>query len=277
MKVFFDTNIYNHLKEDQLSAIVNAKDKGEVEIFCNPQILRELAATFNSDIEQGKRIVGIFERVISHRIINQPPILLINEIKKILSGERKSIYLDSATKRGFYLYIEDFKKGITDGATRDFIRHTRQKKKENIKSMKESNKQLAPLWKEHRDKFKTFNPFYEGAVKRGLIREEIKEYLKRISAPDINKIAKKIENKLHDLPHMQTAVKLTAALSYRYEIKGKRPKWGDLEDITIFISLPFVDIFVSDDKGAQEMFDLLFPEKKSMNLGQFIDAVKELQ
>lgn len=276
MKVFFDTNIYNHLKEDRVSVILNAKDEGEVEIFCNPQILGELAATFNSDIAQGKKIIGMFARLISHRVINQPPVLLINEVEKVLSGKRKSIYLDSTTKRGFYLYIEDFKKGIIDGATRNFVEHTKQKKSDNIRSLKESNKQLAPLWEEHRDRFKTFDSFYEGVVKRGLIREEIKEYLKRIGVPNINKVARKIENKLHDLPHLQTAVKLTAALSYRYEIKSKQPKWGDLEDITIFISLPFVDIFVSDDEGAREMFDLLFPEKKSMNLAQFIDTLKGL-
>lgn len=276
MKVFFDTNIYNHLKEDQVSVILNAKDEREVEIFCNPQILGELAATFNSDVAQGKKIIGMFARLISHRVINQPPVLLINEVEKVLSGKRKSIYLDSTTKRRFYLYIEDFKKGIIDGATRNFVEHTKQKKRDNIRSLKESNKQLAPLWKEHRDRFKTFDSFYEGAVKRGLIREEIKEYLKRIGVPNINKVARKIENKLHDLPHLQTAVKLTAALSYRYEIKSKQPKWGDLEDITIFISLPFVDIFVSDDEGAREMFDLLFREKKSMNLAQFIDTLKGL-
>ncbi len=276
MKVFFDTNIYNHLKEDQVPVILNAKDEGEVEIFCNPQILGELAATFNSDVAQGKKIIGMFARLISHRVINQPPVLLINEVEKVLSGKRKSIYLDSTTKRGFYLYIEDFKKGIIDGATRNFVEHTKQKKRDNIRSLIESNKQLAPLWKEHRDRFKTFDSFYEGAVKRGLIREEIKEYLKRIGVPNINKVARKIENKLHDLPHLQAAVKLTAALSYRYEIKSKQPKWGDLEDITIFISLPFVDIFVSDDEGAREMFDLLFPEKKSMNLAQFIDTLKGL-
>lgn len=276
MKVFFDTNIYNHLKEDQVPVILNAEDEGEVEIFCNPQILGELAATFNSDVAQGKKIIGMFARLISHRVINQPPVLLINEVEKVLSGKRKSIYLDSTTKRGFYLYIGDFKKGIIDGATRNFVEHTKQKKRDNIRSLKESNKQLAPLWKKLRDRFKTFDSFYEGAVKRGLIREEIKEYLKRIGVPNINKVARKIENKLHDLPHLQTAVKLTAALSYRYEIKSKQPKWGDLEDITIFISLPFVDIFVSDDEGAREMFDLLFPEKKSMNLAQFIDTLKGL-
>jgi hypothetical protein len=142
-----------------------------------------------------------------------------------------------------------------------------------LQFLKASHQELKPLWQSHREQFKTFDDFLLGAAQRGLIRGEIKEYLHRLNAPNISKLAKKIENNLTKLPHLQIAVKLTAAISYRYEICGEKPKWGDLSDITNLISLASVEVFVSDDGGAREMFNLLFPEKKSMSLMQFMDAL----
>lgn len=142
-----------------------------------------------------------------------------------------------------------------------------------MQSLKAAHQELKPLWESHKEQFKTFDDFLLGAAQRGLIRGEIKEYLHRLNAPNISKLAKKIENNLSKLPHLQIAVKLTAAISYRYEICEKKPKWGDLSDITNLISLASIEVFVSDDEGAREMFDLLFPEKKSMSLMQFIDTL----
>ena len=276
MKVFFDTNIYNHLSDEQTKFLLKAKNKGVIEIFCIPQILGEIASVFHTSEERGKQIIEIFEKLISEHVINQPPDLLANDLECLLTQKRNSIYLNKESKEKFLFYVDKFKKGIVDEYTQKFIRHAKNKKKENLQSLKASHKELNPLWKNHKEKFKTFDDFLQGAAQRGLIREEIKEYLHRLNARNISKLAKKIENSLDKSPYLQTAVKLTAAISYRYEISGKKPKWGDLNDITILISLVSIQIFVSDDEGAREMFDLLFPEKKSMDLSQFIDFLGEL-
>lgn len=274
-KTFFDTNIYNHLDSTQIDKITAFKQNKLVEILTMPQILGELAATFGSDVERGKKVVRIYDAIISHRIIKLPPELILDEIKSLNDKKRRSVYIDSVQKRGFGRYIEDFKKGQLDEDTKKFVAHTKTKKRQHLEHCKNSKKQLDRLWDDEKvSHFPTFESFYEHAYRTGDIRREIGEYLNRVLDSSqrllIPKISKIIEKRLYKLPHFETAIRINPALSYRYHLQKEKAKWGDMEDITNLISLPSCDIYVSDDQGARDMAKLLFPEKEALSLNEFL-------
>jgi len=51
-------------------------------------------------------------------------------------------------------------------------------------------------------------------------------------------------------------------------------KHGDLQDITNLIAVATLDAYVSNDEGARDLSDLIFPNKTSICLDDFINLIK---
>lgn len=273
--VYFDTNIYNHLNDKQVNILKELSDAGKIEILTMPEILGELAATFKLDTEQGKKLIRIYEILISHRTLKPPPELIRGEVESLNDKKRRSIFINSHKKRLFKQYINELREGRVGEETDNFLKYSKRKKKENYEACKESKKELDCLWaKEDAALFSDYEAFYNHAFSTGNIRREIHTYLERILDPQqkfiISKIAKIIEKHLHRLPHLRTATRINPALSYRYHLMKEKAKFGDIEDITNLISVTTSDYYVSDDKGAREMASLVFPDKEVLSLEDFL-------
>lgn len=281
-KIFFDTNIYNHLDKKQMKKLKQLISNRAIEIFSTPQILGELAASFESDIKRVKKLVKIYGKIISYKIIKPPPELIRAEVNYCLNdGDKDSIYLDLERKNKFQKYISNFKKGIVDEDTKKFVENTKKAKKENKEFCKESKKELDYLWDDEKiAEFPNFDCFYNRATETGSIRKDIEEGLKRMLHPEqsnlISKAAKVIEKRLNELPHFEVAVKINAVLSYRYHLKKEDAKWGDIEDSLNLIAIPTCDTYVSDDEGAREIAKLLFPKKNVLSLREFFSKSKNM-
>jgi len=286
IKTFFDTNIFNHVTPEHIKVIKDGIDNDVVKLFTIPQILGELAATLPGDLAEGKRLCAVYGELIPDKVILQPPHILAVEVVQILKLGKPSFYMDNDYKSEFLEELKDLKNGVLNPKTLKFIEYYKQKKKESFQLAKDSKKKYDHQWDDGRvSQYPNFEAWWQNALTSGNIRQIIKEFLIRHISKgflpselmsNISKDAKKIEKNLHKLPHITTALKLSPALSFWYHLQKEKAKHGDLEDITNLVAVATLDAYVSNDEGARDFSNLIFPNKTSICLDEFIDLVKRI-
>lgn len=273
-KVFFDTNIYNHINDEQLKLLKELIARKKVEIYTTAQLLAELAATFKKDKTLGIRYCTIYKDLICKDVLQPPPVLLSTEIGHILNNSRKIIYLEGDNRIRFFRYVEDFVEGIIDCSTQEFIDDMRARKKKQLDFLKQGYLRIKQLvLPENVKKFPTFDSFMKEGDKRKEKLKEIERFLVHNLGADSHKAAKFIKKRLEKAPHLSIALRVTPALTYYYHILGKKPKHGDISDCGFFVCLASVDCFVSDDKEARDLFLLICPKKECLSLNELVHSV----
>ena len=273
-RFFFDTNVYNHISEAEISRLKDSIADNQLEILTTPQILAELAATFKKDKDRGIKVCTFYADLISENVLQPPPILIKREIGSLLDGYPKVLYLEGENKAEFFMHVEKLKNGNLDLYTEQFFDRISSLKKQQFKFAKLGYSKIEPhVVKEPLKKYPTFDRFLKEGVKRGERLKELQRYVVKDLGDDAHQAAKFIEKRLHKTPHLAIALRIVPVLSYYYHVQKNKPKHGDIFDCGYFVCLATVDGFVSDDEGARDLFELVCPHKKSLSLSELISTI----
>lgn len=276
-KVFFDTNIYNHIDNSQFKLLKNQISEKKLEIYTIPQVLAELAGTFKKDKALSVKYCNTYKGLINECVLQPPPVLLKAEIGYVLNKSRKIIYLEGSNKNIFIKYVEDFVEGAIDSYTQEFTERIKFLKKEQLAFLRLGYSKIEPLiQKDKVEKYPTFNSFLKEGIKRKERLKEIERYITQDLGSDAHKAAKFIEKRLIKMPHLKIALRINPALTYYYHVMKKKPKHGDIFDCGYFVCLATIDTFVSDDDRARELFKLICPQKETFSLSDFINHISSL-
>src|SRR3989339_468098 len=270
-KVFFDTNVFNRLFDDNkiFEKVISLKENGKVEIYSSTEVFEQLIHTYDVNPDRAKGLCIKFSQLVDKdKIVMGRLFLLLMELMHFKHGKgNPSIILSGKYKDEF---LEELKKLLDE------------RKKKNFNGLRGVAKERKQYFD---DKIKAelgnYETFYKRCNELGAIKEALIQYFENllnkkivseVELGDKDDLAVKTEAAIDKLSHFKCATSLHVALAYRYSIEGKKAKHGDLEDLGIIIAASTLDVFVSDDEGAREMFRTLFPQK---NVYSTIEFIKE--
>ena len=272
--LFLDTNIYNHVSETDIDHLKRCVAENQLEILTTPQILAELAATFEKNKERGSKVCTIYADLISENVLQPPPVLIKTEIGSLLDGRPRLLYLEGENRAEFFTYLEKLKNGDLDLYTSQFIDRITNLKKEQFKFSKLGYSKVEPhVVKDPLKKYPTFDQFLKEGIKRKERLKELERYVVKDLGDDAHRAARFIERRLHKTPHLAIALRIVPAVTYYYHAQKNRPKHGDIFDCGYFVCLATADGFVSDDERARDLFRLVCPSKASLSLNEFLNTM----
>jgi len=270
-RVFFDTNVYNHVGPSEVTHLKQLISDGNIEILTTPQILAELAGTFKSNKKRGIKLCKIYGDLISKNVLQPPPILLRTEIGFLLDDQARVVYLRGKNKSEFFEVLDQLQNGKVDDNTQQFIEKIATLKKEQFSGSKLGYSKMEPyIVKNPLKKYPTFKSFVEEGIRRGERLKGIETYLVADLGSNAHKAAKFIEKRLHKTPHLAIALRIVPALTYYYHVQKNKPKYGDMFDCGYFVCLAPVDSFVSDDQEALDLFKFVCPNKEALSLSDLL-------
>lgn len=259
--LFFDTSAFN--------AALDSVEKYEGGIIAScPQVLAELAATFEKDPDRAKSLCNTFSKLVGPRLVRPAPELAGLEALN-LSNERTLpfVYFDNNRLKSFVgPRLEALCSGkYHESDMKEFVGKIGPDKGQFLKSIKSEVDINEP------EPAETFNEML-AQLPEGHLIIALRNTLERFNIMTSNANCRFVlENRLR-FPHIYTFSVIPYALSYLYRTqKTVKPKWGINYDMSIIVNSSSFNIFVTGDGDARALYRVLFPEKAVLSYKDLVD------
>jgi len=256
MNFFFDTSAFNA-----------ALDQGGIldgDVASCPQVLGELAATYNVNPRRAEALCNTFAKLSGHRVVRPAPELAKDEIISFSHGRKfDQIFFERDRFNGvFKPVLDNLCSGVFAKDVEAFIGTIKKNKDDflhGIKNLIDLNvTEEAHSFKELIDSFPESQLVWE-------MQTMMRTW--NILASDEN-IKLLIRNK-EKVPHFWLFIVIPHALSYLYRTDKKtKPKRGINYDMSIILNSVSFDIFVTEDGDARALYNTLFPDRKTICYSQ---------
>jgi len=282
--VYFDTNIYNHLldNQNQIEPIKKAVSNRIVGIFVSDVNFEELLGTYRNNPQKAQSLFQLAWNICLHRA-TQP---LFNLVK----AEFRHL-IDLSVRINVYSNDKNYANNFIDwwnllakqpNVKKDEIESTLQNIKENKydfrDAMKLGQQKMKEVITKDNIKFQTPEEFLKEMLnKSSSVRDYINGFLSKVNNPQITvDMVRSNLSKMEGFRHSLYYYLL--ALVYHHNFAGGEPELGDSRDMHHIIYAGYSDIFVSDDTNLVKYLRYIPTKKhKYLKLDEFIQYLKTLE
>lgn len=267
-RVYFDTNIYNHIvdhpRSDSIKKfLIDSYHSKELEVLFSVNIFEEICCTKN--VERRNKLLRLVSSVCgSHRFTLSHLDLIKNEVEKC--EPVNNIYDET-----------DFKNIIQETIDTEFSTELLNKIKERKSTSRDHAKdiiqKLEPQWEKH--KAITFDGFYQISLKNAGFKTLLEEIYIRANG-NINKCDQnELISNLPQMPGFQCLAKYILVLIYKQHVMGNKPNRGDNMDMLHSVFIGYCNLFVTEDQDFLDtvhLFDEL--RVKCLSFSEFLKSTK---